>query len=144
LEFDEDRVRRLAGELRRAVARLKELGALPKTDFLRDPHRVASAKYHFIVAIEAAVDLGNHIISKNSLGTPDDYGHIFRILGEAGIVPQEFAAQLANMARFRNRLVHIYWEVDEAEVHRLLSAGVADLERFLSLLGESLGRAGLH
>ncbi|HAZ28127.1 TPA: DUF86 domain-containing protein [Candidatus Acetothermia bacterium] len=137
--FDEDRVRRLAGEIRRAVARLKELGEIPKTEFLADPHRVASAKYHFIVGIEAAVDLGNHIISKNSLGTPDDYGHIFRILGEAGVVPQEFATELANMARFRNRLVHIYWEVDEAEVYRLLSAGVTDLEKFLSLLRESLG-----
>ncbi len=117
---------------------MKELRAIPQAGFLADPHKVASAKYHFVVAIEAAIDLGNHLISKNSLGTPEDYGDVFRLLGKAGVLPAEFADQLVNIARFRNRLVHIYWEVDDAELHRLLTDGVADLERFVLLLQQAL------
>jgi len=138
LKLNETRVRRLLSELARAVRRLKELRAIPQTDFLADPHKVASAKYHFIVSIEAAIDVCNHLISKNSLGTPEDYGDVFRLLGKAGVLPAEFADRLVNMARFRNRLVHIYWEVDDTELHRLLTDGVADLEHFVVLLRHAL------
>jgi len=138
LKRNETRVRRLLSELARAIQRLKELRALPQGDFLADPHRVASAKYHFIVAIEAAIDISNHLISKNCLGTPEDYGDVFRILGKAGVLPREFADRLVTMTLFRNRLVHIYWEVDDAELHRLLTDGVEDLERFVLLLRQAL------
>lgn len=138
MERNETRVRRLLGELTGAIRRLEELRAIPQADFLADPHKVASAKYHFIVCIEAAIDIGNHLISKNSLGTPEDYGDVFRLLGKAGVLPVEFADHLVSMARFRNRLVHIYWEVDDAELHCLLTAGVEDLERFILLLRQAL------
>ncbi len=138
MERNETRLRRLLGELMKAIQRLKELRAIPQAGFLADPHKVASAKYHFVVGIEAAIDLGNHLISKNSLGTPEDYGDVFRLLGKAGVLPAEFADQLVTMARFRNRLVHIYWEVDDAELHRLLTDGVEDLERFVLLLRQAL------
>ncbi|MFO8033807.1 MAG: DUF86 domain-containing protein [Candidatus Bipolaricaulota bacterium] len=138
MEVNESRVRRLAGELRQAIQRLTELAELDESCFLDDPHKVASAKYHLIVATEAIIDISNHIISKNKLGTPEDYGDIFRLLGKAGIVPADFAGELMKMARFRNRLVHIYWDVDDAEIYRLLSDGVADMERFLKLLRETL------
>jgi uncharacterized protein YutE (UPF0331/DUF86 family) len=43
---------------------------------------------------------------------------------------------LRAMARFRNRLVHLYWDVDDAGVHDYLQTGLADMERF----GEAIGR----
>lgn len=77
-------------------------------------------------------------MSKNSLGPPEDYGDVFRLLGKAGVLPAEFADQLVNMDRFRNRLVPIHWEVDDAGLHRPLTEGVADLERFVLLLRQAL------
>ncbi len=138
MERNETRVRRLLGELTKAIRRLRELRAIPQAEFLADPHKVASAKYHFIVGIEAAIDVGNHLISKNSLGTPEDYVDVFRLLGKAGVLPAEFADRLVNMARFRSRLVHIYGEMDDAELHRILTDGVQDLERFVLLLRQAL------
>jgi uncharacterized protein YutE (UPF0331/DUF86 family) len=40
------------------------------------------------------------------------------------------------MARFRNRLVHLYWDVDDARVHEFLRTGVDDMARF----GERIAR----
>ena len=34
------------------------------------------------------------------------------------------------MARFRNRLVHLYWDVDDARVYQFLQEALGDVERF--------------
>jgi len=52
--------------------------------------------------------MGNHIISQNGFHAPEDYADTFTVLGEYGVVGKKFVNELRNMARFRNRLVHIY------------------------------------
>ena len=42
----------LLTNLKMYVENLRRLGAVPASAFLSDPDKVASAKYHFIVAIE--------------------------------------------------------------------------------------------
>ena len=69
LKFNEDKIRKLSSELSMAITRLRELAEMSKHDFLLDPHRIASAKYFLIVSIEAAIDMCNHMISKNRLRT---------------------------------------------------------------------------
>jgi len=34
------------------------------------------------------------------------------------------------MARFRNRLVHIYWEVDDELIYSMLTEHIKDMEEF--------------
>jgi len=62
-----------------ALQRLEDLKRLSEAEFTADPHKVGSAKYSLIVAIEGAVDLCNHIISKNGFRTPEDYADTFRV-----------------------------------------------------------------
>ena len=139
VRFDEDTIRRLSSELVSALDRLRELAALPQDAFLADPHKIASAKYNFILAIEAAVDMGSHLISKNRWRTPEDYADTFRVLGEKGVFEVPFVQELVKMARFRNRLVHLYWEVDDREVYRILTTRLGELERFLKGIGQYIG-----
>jgi uncharacterized protein YutE (UPF0331/DUF86 family) len=47
------------------------------------------------------------------------------------------------MGKFRNRLVHLYWEVDGLQVHRLLRSRLGDFSRFLSAMAAYLGLAGI-
>ncbi|MDK2782022.1 MAG: hypothetical protein PWR13_1050 [Archaeoglobi archaeon] len=56
-EFDEEKITKLSSELLNALRRLKGLANLPKEEFLSNPHFIGSAKYHLIVAIEAAIDM---------------------------------------------------------------------------------------
>jgi len=44
------------------------------------------------------------------------------------------------MARFRNRLVHIYWEIDNDELHRLILSRLEDFRQFLKKFGAFIGR----
>lgn len=134
-----DKVGRLAGELLKALGRLRALAALPEDRFLADPDKVGSAKYHFILAIEAAIDLANHAIAEKRLRSPEDYADSFRVLGEVGLFDPDFTQTLVRMARFRNRLVHFYWDVDDREVRRILTERLGDLERFLREFGRLAG-----
>ena len=112
MEFNADKVRKISSEMMAALERLEDLKRLPKDQFLSDPHKIGSAKYSLIVAIEGAIDLSNHVIVKNGFRTPEDYADTFKVLSERGAFDEEFTKTLSQMARFRNRLVHIYWEID--------------------------------
>jgi len=52
--------------------------------------RVLNNARNLIVAIEGAVDLSNHIISKNGFRTPEDYADTFRVMEEKGVFDAEF------------------------------------------------------
>lgn len=78
---------------------------------------MGAAKYYLQVAIESCIDLGSHIIATHRLRAPRDYRDTFAVLGEANVIPQDFVSRLQDMASFRNRLVHLYSEVDARRVH---------------------------
>jgi len=80
VEYDAQKLATLSSQLAEARGRLVELSALTPEEFASDPHKVASAKYHFIVAIEAAVDICNHLIAKNGLRR-QEFGRCCGIFG---------------------------------------------------------------
>jgi len=100
-QFDPDRMLRLVSQMREAVDRLKVLKECDQPVFIKDPDKIGSAKYHFIVAIEAAIDMCNHLISRNGYRAPDDYADTFAVLGEQGAFEKAFMESLKEMARFR-------------------------------------------
>ncbi len=132
-------MRKVTSEVLSALRRLEDLGKIPEVEFLADPHKVGSAKYSLIVAIEGTLDLSNHVISKNGFRTPEDYADTFRVLEEREVIDAEFTSALVQMARFRNRLVHIYWDVDDAEIYRIIRTRIQDIRRFLKEIGNFLG-----
>jgi len=142
LKFDALKAGKLLAAFKQAQERLQYLARLPKEEFLADPDKIGSAKYHFIGAIEAAIDLSNHIIAWNNLRIPEDYADTFRILGEAGIFPPEFVTTLISMTRFRNRLVHIYWDVDSNTLYNILVNGLKDLDAYLKMMGNFFTGSG--
>lgn len=136
--FDQEKMVQLVSELRKSVGRLKTIATLTQEEFQDDPDKIGSTKYHFIVAIESCIDMCNHIISRNGYRVPDDYGDTFKVMGEVGALDEQFADELINMARFRNRLVHLYWEVDDAQLYDILKTNLEDFKIFLDHIASFL------
>jgi len=130
--FDKDRIIRLISELRKSLRRLMVLKELSREDFLNDPDKVGSAKYHFIVAIESCIDICNHIISKNGYRVPESYADTFKVMGEVGAFNNRCVDDLKNMVKFRNRLIHLYWEVEDSIVYDILQTRLQDFKKFLN------------
>lgn len=138
-QFDHETMVKLVSELRKNVARLQELSMLTEAEFLKDPDKIGSAKYHFIVAIESCIDMCNHVISRNGFRAPEDYGDTFRVMNEEGALEPDFSDDLVNMAKFRNRLVHIYLEVENKQVYEILQDRLNDFKKFVDSISNFLG-----
>ena len=136
--FDQEKMVKLTSELRNSAQRLSALGKLSREEFTGDPDKVGSAKYHLIVAIEICIDICTHLISRNGYRVPEDYGDTFMVMSEAGALDPAFSEELKKMAKFRNRLVHLYWQVDDKQVHDILQNRLGDLKRFLDAIATFL------
>ena len=130
----------MISSIREAAALLQELQALSSDEFISDKHKLSSAKYNIIAAIEAAIDLASHLISKKQLRAPEDYADTFQVLTEAGILTDTFGGELKKMARFRNRLVHRYWDVDASELWQILQSRLGDFEKYIAQIGAALAQ----
>jgi uncharacterized protein YutE (UPF0331/DUF86 family) len=138
LRFNNDKITNLISELQNSFNRLKQFGNLKKEEFLSNPDKLDSAKYNFIVVIESAIDICNHIISQNGFRAPKDYGDTFNVLCEQGLLDKNFVKKLVAMTKFRNRLVHIYWDVDEEQVYQFLQSDLNDINIFLKNIANKL------
>ncbi len=123
-----------AARAREMLALLEHARAAGRQAFLQDPLLRAATERALQIAIEACLDIGHHVISREGFERPGDYAEVFRILGRNGVVAAGLAQQLEGAARFRNRLVHVYVDLDPGEVFRVATEDARDLERFLAAI----------
>ena len=126
-----DKVEGILANLKRNVEKLVRLSALSREDFLADFTKVESAKHLFQVAVESCLDVSNHIIASERFRSPKNYAESFEILTEQGIFPSTFLPTLRRMVQFRNRLVHLYWEIDAEIIYEILQKNLGDFDIFV-------------
>ena len=126
---DEDRVLRLLRSITDDVAVLQR-EARASEERRQDLIWLRGVKYTFVTAIEACVDVAQHICATEGWGPPADNSDAVRLLGEHGVLTTELAASVRKAVGFRNVLVHDYIEVNDAVVVARLK-GLGDLEEFV-------------
>ncbi|NPV70545.1 MAG: DUF86 domain-containing protein [Firmicutes bacterium] len=112
------------------LTELEALSLLPREEFL-NARTAASAESFLRRALEAVFDIGRHILAKNG-GTDMamEYKGIALGLGRMGIVTADLQLQLVKMAGYRNRLVHLYHQVSNDELHEIIRTDLDDIRRF--------------
>jgi uncharacterized protein YutE (UPF0331/DUF86 family) len=121
----------LLDRLGREAADLRRLAGLAPEEILSDIDKLKSVKYSFVIAIEVCIDIAQHLVSRNALRAPVSFADAFAVLHEAGVLDEGLAADLADMARFRNLLVHGYARVDDRIVVRILRDRLGDIDAFV-------------
>ncbi|RJQ46964.1 MAG: DUF86 domain-containing protein [Gaiellales bacterium] len=106
---------------------LRDYAAVPGDEFLADRKALDGAKYNFIVAIECCIDIGSHVIASEGMRVPSDYRDVAEVLEESGIIGKDLAEKFKLMISFRNRLVHMYWKVDDELVREYLENNLVDI-----------------
>jgi uncharacterized protein YutE (UPF0331/DUF86 family) len=124
------RVQTLLDRLGHEIAALRDLALIDRTALFRDENLLAAVKYRFIVAIEACIDVGRHVVASEGLRSPTDYVDVFTVLKEAELLADDIVGDLRDTARFRNLLVHGYTDVDDRRVVEILHTRLDDLDRF--------------
>lgn len=133
----EDRIDRI----RRYRRDLDEFALTPREDFRANRERQYAVLHAMQNAIEACIEIASHVVSADRLGAPADYSHLFTLLEQNQVVSPPVAEAMRQMARFRNRIVHLYWDVDLDLVHEYLTQRLGDFDSFLAAIEEYLGRS---
>ena len=90
------------------------------------------------LAIQAAIDVAAQIVADQKLGLPSGYRGYFLLLASHGWIERPLAERLANMAGFRNIVVHQYGEVDLGKVAEILRDHLDDLLDFVAAIRQKL------
>ena len=109
---------------------LRDLASKPRESLVDDPINLGAAKYYLQVAIECCIDVAHHLISRQGFRSPESYADSFAVLAQEGIISKAFLPTAQRMARLRNRLVHLYWEVDAGSLYKILQQNLGDFNRF--------------
>lgn len=129
-----EKVITLLGEVNKAFGTLEKYSRLEKAALLGDDEKLAAIKYHFVVMLEACIDLCIHISARSFVEAPEGYAHCFELLGRHGLLSPAVAGKMAELARFRNLLVHLYWKVDDSRVVEILQSELAAVKAFVSAI----------
>jgi uncharacterized protein YutE (UPF0331/DUF86 family) len=129
---DTEKVRQHVQFVRGTLPKLRQLRDEGREAFVAGSINEAAAVRLLHTAIEALIDVANHVIAREGLGIPRSYADTIEILVKADVLPGERKGTFLQMVRFRNRAVHLYDEIDPAEVYAILENDLDDFEAFLA------------
>jgi len=128
-------VKARAADIRGCLAKLRVYTALADDTFFEDERNEYTVEHLLLVAIEAATALCNHLVAHTTRAAPATYAECFDGLASVGMIDAPLRDRLAGMARFRNLLVHRYWEIDSRRVLDYARRNLVDFEDFLAAIG---------
>ena len=120
--------------VRKNLRMLEQLRGEGREAFLGDDKSQAAAARWLQTAIEAVIDIANHVIAREGLGVPRAYSETIEILAREGVLPADRRETFLAMVRFRNRVVHLYDEVAPGEVWRILEDDLGDFDAFIAVI----------
>lgn len=135
--LDSEKIINLIEDTQNSIKELSKLAALKLEDFKSDSKNYGLAEHYLRRSLEAILTIGTHILSRLPVKTKD-YQEIITSLGENNIVPKDFAEKNKKLAGYRNRLVHMYWEVSKEEIHKVINEHLEDLDNFCKFYQEVL------
>lgn len=127
------------GKIREYVALLRKIrGLADERRFVSDPLVYGTAERYLQLAIQAVLDISNHIVADMNLNLPADSKELFVMLATHKVLPARLSKKLVSMAGFRNLLVHEYLEIDRRRVYQVLRKDLGDFERFIKAVSKLL------
>lgn len=128
---NEDILMTRLNKLKEYINFLEGIEKYTELEYVKDPFIYGSSERFLHLAIECAIDIGNHIISDMRYRKPETNRDVFEVLYENEIIPLKLKENLRNMASFRNILVHDYVRIDRRMVYNIIVEDLGDLKSFM-------------
>jgi len=132
MSIDFEKIKSRLLEIQATVEKIEHYAQLPDKEFWSDERNIYTLKHLLLQCIEAAASVCAHLAAKKLYKPVASFGECFRLLGERGIVSDDLAAKLQQMAKFRNLLVHQYWQVNDEQVLAYARHNIKDLNQFVA------------
>jgi uncharacterized protein YutE (UPF0331/DUF86 family) len=104
---------------------------LRERQLIGDEDANAAAERHLQIAIQACLDIANHIVSSFGLERPaQETSEVFTVLAKEKIIPGSLAKRLVEATGYRNVIVHDYIDVDRHITYTNIQQRLPDLSEF--------------
>jgi uncharacterized protein YutE (UPF0331/DUF86 family) len=123
-----------AATVERCVARAREEYFQGPDTFATDFTRQDAAVLNVQRACEAVLDMGQHLVRRDSLGVPQGARDVFALLAQAGYIPDPLATALKRMVAFRNIAVHDYQSLLLPILVNVITQHLDEFQAFTRLL----------
>lgn len=138
LRADAEVVDGKAAIVERAFRLLDEIEQEGRERFLAADRNLYAALHALQESVEAALDVAGHIVASSGFRHADDYSDLFAVLAEEGVLEDDLAEPLQEMARFRNLVVHRYDEIDPKRVWDIVREDRHDVAEFFTVVFDAL------
>ena len=129
--IDKERINHKIVLIENNLAKLQELSKLDENEFKSDFRNIESSKHLLQVSVECMIDICEHIVAKKRLGTPDTAAECIRMVFSRGYISNINVETYITMTKFRNRIVHLYNDLDENEIYQILRNNLSDFSLFI-------------
>ena len=126
----DDVVLNKAASVERCVARAREEYEADPQSFATNFSRQDAAILNIQRACEACLDMGQHIIRRESLGLPQSARDIFTLLAQSGWIDEALANAMKRMVGFRNIAVHEYQALQLPILLNIIKLHLDDFSEF--------------
>jgi len=127
-------------DINSSLKRLEEIRLSGLSNFLVSNDLEDIASFQLIKLIEGCLTICQHISAKVFKIAPDSYSNCFELLAKNNLIPSELSTNLQKMARFRNMLIHVYWNIDYKQVFEIIQNHLVDVRKFVAILDDLINR----
>ncbi|OGD92419.1 hypothetical protein A2697_00945 [Candidatus Curtissbacteria bacterium RIFCSPHIGHO2_01_FULL_41_44] len=140
--LDTYRIRARIKEIRKRITTLdKNFKGIPQEQFLQDETANAAAERNLQIAIQACLDIANHIVAALGLERPiKETAEAFVSLAQEKIIPETFVDTMVKITGYRNILVHGYLDVNRHITYDNIRNHLVDLSKFARYIENFLER----
>jgi len=132
------RIQQRFSEIQAALAEVRRLASVDDAEFWKKKEYIAAVKYQLLLAIEALGSVCVHIAAKEYGVGISAFGECFEALEKEGFLDKKLSICLRKMVRFRNKLIHQYWDVDDFAILEYARTDLGDFEAFMKAVKKKL------
>ena len=135
--LDVKKIKFLISEIKESITDVRKFTEVSQKEFWADKRNILAVEHLLLRAIEATANICSHIAARKLQKGVESPAECFELLEKEKLINKNLSTSLRRMARFRNILVHRYWEVDERKVYQYAKENLVDFEKFIEIVSKN-------
>ena len=131
MNLDIEKIKKRVSEIEESINEINKIVSINEYEFWKDKRNITSVKYYLLEAIEAVGGICVHIVAKKFGKGVNSLSECINILEEEEILNKELSSRLKKMIKFRNKLIHKYWDIDDKLVYEYAKNETDDFTNFI-------------
>lgn len=131
MELDIKKIKFFINEITESTTEIEKLMKIPEEEFWKEKRNISAIKYFLLEAIEATCNICLHLVARKLRKGVESPAECFDLLEKEKLINENLSISLRRMARFRNILVHKYWEIDDRKILKYVKENLIDFEKFI-------------